>query len=54
MFEGYKPGDDIPMDLLVEAFRSVERNWSWTTTDPNEDRWRAEELLGRGREMAML
>ncbi|KAF9449151.1 4-aminobenzoate hydroxylase [Macrolepiota fuliginosa MF-IS2] len=54
IYEGYKPGDEIPMDLLVEGARTIERNWSWTTTNASEDRWRAEELLGRGGEMAML
>lgn len=44
-FEGYGEGDNIPMDSLVEAFRCVERNWSWTTTDPEEDRGRALGLL---------
>lgn len=44
-FEAYKEGDDIPMNLLIEAFRSVEKNWTWTTTDPEGDRVRAVELL---------
>ncbi|KAF9449147.1 4-aminobenzoate hydroxylase [Macrolepiota fuliginosa MF-IS2] len=44
-FEGYMEGDDIPMNLLVGAAHAVERNWSWTTSDPEEDRQRAVTLL---------
>jgi hypothetical protein len=48
-FNGYELGDDIPRDLLVEAFRKVEENYClWTTSDPDDYRRKAEELLPEG------
>lgn len=44
-FDPYKEGDDIPMELLLKAAYGAEKNFSWTTTDPNEDRQRAIQLL---------
>lgn len=46
-FEPYKIGDHIPRHLLDDAMRQTERNWAWTTSDPGEDRRKAEELLER-------
>ncbi|KAF9449685.1 FAD/NAD(P)-binding domain-containing protein, partial [Macrolepiota fuliginosa MF-IS2] len=33
----YKEGDDVPMDKLLEVFREADENWSWTTSDPDDD-----------------
>lgn len=46
-FERFKEGDDVPRDMLVELFRTVERNWAWTTTDPDVDRRAATGYLER-------
>lgn len=48
-FERFKMGDDVPRDVLVELFRSVERNWSWTTSDPDVDRQQGIELMLRAK-----
>ncbi|KAF9449148.1 4-aminobenzoate hydroxylase [Macrolepiota fuliginosa MF-IS2] len=47
-FEGVREGEDVPKDMLVKIFREVEGNWSWTTSDPEEDRRKAVELLETG------
>ncbi|XP_006456323.1 hypothetical protein AGABI2DRAFT_239564 [Agaricus bisporus var. bisporus H97] len=43
--ERYKLGDKIPMETLINAFRQVERNWTWSSSDPKEDRRKVENLL---------
>jgi hypothetical protein len=37
-FEHFQEGDDVPRALLDELFRLVEKNWDWTTTDPEMER----------------
>ncbi|KAJ3567137.1 hypothetical protein NP233_g6561 [Leucocoprinus birnbaumii] len=43
--EGYEEGDDIPKDKLLDVFRAAADNWSWTSSDPEEDRRVAVDLL---------
>ncbi len=49
--ERFKEGDDIPNELLIDIFRQAEKNWAWTTSDPEEDRRSALVLGERGRAM---
>lgn len=44
-YDNYKEGEEVLETLLDESFRAVERNWSWSSGDPEEDRRRAEGLL---------
>ncbi|KXN81973.1 Salicylate hydroxylase [Leucoagaricus sp. SymC.cos] len=43
--EPYKEGDRIPMDALIKVFTAASENWSWTATDPEEERRIAVDLL---------
>ncbi|EKM77827.1 hypothetical protein AGABI1DRAFT_115067 [Agaricus bisporus var. burnettii JB137-S8] len=43
--EHYTLGDRIPLETLINAFRQVERNWIWSSSDPEEDRRKVEDLL---------
>jgi salicylate hydroxylase len=36
--EIFQEGDDVPRVLLDQLFRVVEKNWNWTTTDPEIER----------------
>lgn len=46
--ERYKEGDIIPVEELTSVFRAAAQNWSWTATDPEDDRRAALELLRAG------
>ncbi|KAF5353975.1 hypothetical protein D9756_007015 [Leucocoprinus leucothites] len=50
----YKEGDHIPFDRLLDVFHTVADNWSWTSSDPEEDRRTAVELLQRSCGQARL
>jgi salicylate hydroxylase len=47
-FDQYKEGEPVPVDMLLDAFSAAEKNWSWTVTDPGENRRKAVELLRTG------
>ncbi len=53
-FAQFKEGDEIPRALLVEAASGIEKNWSWTTSNADEDRQNAIELLVEGDTRALL
>jgi salicylate hydroxylase len=46
-FEHFQEGDDVPKVMLEELFRVLEKNWNWTTTDPDRERTIALDYLDR-------